>query len=671
MIRLNIILAALAAVIITLGSSATSTTYTFTSASWSSRVGTVVANGSTDGWVCDLAASDYSSGYTDAQGLRYSCGVGVKKATTGAGATSVIVFQNVRKVVVNYCQNASRGKGAIRVRVGDGEPVSLEVQKPESGQGQYNRDAAIELKGDKSGKVSFAVDCEENGIYINTITIKADNGSPNNPALSASVFRLVTAAEQLQSGDKVIIGVAQTGVNYILGLYDEGNSRNNIFAVAASYGADRQTVGAKTECVYTVERTDDGRIAFRDALDWWLVASGGNPNSGNNNYLTVWDEPRSDAYGDYGLWRVTVEPSGEAVIESSGKSRSKYLQYNPAGANGHAIFACYGTLDFAPPAIYRQQDELADGQPHIACNFVNFGTQLLPEGRKSISGEKTVNVEALNLTADIDVRLKNGNQTFSLDKTVLDRDGEELTVKFVARGIGTYADTIVLSSGGTTALVPVMLTVDIPRTVEQARQMPDLEQCFLKPVAVTKKYDRYIFVRDDTGAMLLYDNGNVYGKGLENGDVLTDVAGYVKNYYGNPELRLNQKFTVTHGDEQAPVTKSSAEFEESDICQYVRLHNVAITDVQIYDLFKYLPANGMAAYDTSARYNIEGIVYYYDGYCICPTLIEQSSAVEAVAIDRSNGNDAPLYDLQGRKIPNGAKPVPGIYIKSGKKIIVR
>ena len=69
------------------------TTYTFTSKTWASKVGATVCDGITDGWKCDQEAYEYNAGRTAADGRLYSCGVGVKTSTTGAGATSVQTFQ--------------------------------------------------------------------------------------------------------------------------------------------------------------------------------------------------------------------------------------------------------------------------------------------------------------------------------------------------------------------------------------------------------------------------------------------------------------------------------------------------------------------------------------------------------------------------------------------------
>ena len=71
------------------------TIYTFTSATWGSKVGATVCDGTTDGWTCDQAGSEYATGRLDAQGRLYSQGVGVKTGTTGAGCTSDLEFEQV------------------------------------------------------------------------------------------------------------------------------------------------------------------------------------------------------------------------------------------------------------------------------------------------------------------------------------------------------------------------------------------------------------------------------------------------------------------------------------------------------------------------------------------------------------------------------------------------
>ena len=190
---------------------ATRTTYTFYKADWSSKVGTYAASG-TDGWVSDKDGESYVTGREAPLGLMDQ-GVKVTVGYSGAGATSVISFSQVRKISFSYCTNNKKGKGVINVQVGDNQVEKLTIAAP-SDNGGVVREEEISLSGTQSGKIKFWVDCTENSIYINQITIKAQNGSPNITGLTMDSYMLVTDVEQLMDGDEVIFGVANTPQKY-------------------------------------------------------------------------------------------------------------------------------------------------------------------------------------------------------------------------------------------------------------------------------------------------------------------------------------------------------------------------------------------------------------------------------------------------------------------------
>ena len=611
---------------------ATQTTYTFTNATWNSQVGTVTTNGTSDGWVSDKDAADYSSGYPDRPLGLTDRGVKITTGYSGAGATSILSFVEVRKVVVNYCTNNKKGKGTINVQVGDNEPQSVTITPP-SDNGGVNRDVEIVLPETQTGKVKFWVTCTENSIYINTITIKASNGSPNISGLTADVFQLVTNVNDLQDGDEIIFGVSGTQYNYIMGLYDEYNSRNNIYAIKGTYSADRQSVNPNANAVYTLlkgEIEGEGNYyAFLDITDYFLVASGGNPNSGNNNYLTVWDTISSDNYGDYGAWDITIAANGEASIVNLGKSRSGKLQFNPNG--GTPIFACYADWSQTMPAIYKRITIDNPTAPYITAPLCNFSTVLLSES--SVSGSKTIEVNAVNLTEDISASLVRGT-TFALDKSVLDRDGDHLTISFTASAVGDYRDTLVLRSTDTELRACVLLNVDRELTVAEACQLADLTTCYLNPVVITKKYDKYVFVKDDTGSILLFDN-NHYAQDRKNGDILSGVVGKFKNYYGNPDINLTIQFSYKSGNAVLPERQTQMP-DSVDVCKYLRFEKVQYNAernllvngsvLPIYDLFNY-QSKGVVT--TGQDYDVEGIVYFYNEVVFCPTNIEVHTATSA------------------------------------------
>ena len=138
-----------------LHSHAETTVYTFTSKDWKSAINATVCDGKTDGWMCDKEAYDYQVGYVDAQNRVYGRGVSVKTGTSGAGATSIVTFEEVRSVDINFCQNASKGKGSIFVQIGENTPHELIINRPAKSMGQYNRDTTIQISVAETGKIRF------------------------------------------------------------------------------------------------------------------------------------------------------------------------------------------------------------------------------------------------------------------------------------------------------------------------------------------------------------------------------------------------------------------------------------------------------------------------------------------------------------------------------------
>ena len=554
------------------------TTYTFTSLKWASKVGATVCDGTTDGWVCDKEATEYTAGRTDSEGRLYSCGVGVKKGTSGAGATSVIAFEDVRRITFNFCQNSSNGKGTIFVKIGDNEPQSITVNKPAaSGQGIYNRDSIISFETSQSGKIKFWVECTENGIYINTISIRSSSGGSS--PFTMDTYQLVTDVTQLEDSDQVIFGVYKEGVNYIMGYFDEYESANNIHAIKGRYSSDRSQVDADDRAIYTLRKADlNGHACyiFQDELRYeeaYLVASGGQ----TKNRLAVWTDVVSEkSYGNYGFWDITIENGGEAVITNLGNSKAKIIQYN--AANNPTLFACYADRSQTPVCLYRRVEAMGD-IPAIIAPLVNFGTTI------ESTGSRTIEVNANKLTQDISVSLKQGN-VFSVSSASLDRDGDLLTVRYdvaLPNGEckeGRFIDTLLLTSGEVQTEVQVLLHFLCPLTVAEAVQSEDHAVIYLNDVLVTKKYDTYIYVRDETGSMLLFDRGDGvtgkrYGADVKAGDPLSGVTGRFINYFGVPEISPSEQFKIGQNKEVLP-EPAPVVIDSADVCRYLVLDSAVI-----------------------------------------------------------------------------------------------
>ena len=525
----------------------------------------------TDGWICDKEASSYDGGSVYPDGTQHRAGVSVKTGTSGAGATSVLEFEEVRRITFNFCQNSSDGRGAIYVQVGDNEPDSIKIYKPASSTGDLNRDSIINFSTPQSGKIKFWVNCTKNAININSISIRSSSGGSS--VFTMDTYQLVTDIAQLEDSDQVIFGVHKDGVNYIMGYFDEYESSNNIHAIKGHYSPDRSQVDPDDRAIYTLWITElNGQTAyiFQDELRYeeaYLVASGGQ----TKNRLAIWNNVYDEkTYGNYGYWDIQIENGGEAVITNLGNSKAKIIQYN--ANNNPTLFACYADRSQTPVCLYRRVEALGDIEA-IVAPFVNFGTTI------DLTGSRTIEVNANRLTQEISATLQKG-EVFSLSSALLDRDGDNLTISYNAPEAGHYIDTLILRSGETETRVAVLLNRINPMTISEAVVQEDYTSVYLKPLVVTKKFNNYVYVRDETGSMLLFDRGDGesgkrYAADTKKGDVLSGVTGRTLNYFGVPEVSLTAQFKTDRNEEVLP-EEAGATIDSADVCRYMKLEPVVV-----------------------------------------------------------------------------------------------
>lgn len=638
------------------------TTYTFTSLHWASKVEATACDGVSDGWLSDKDASDYNAGRIYADGSLHMAGVSVKTGTSGAGATSVQSFEDVRQITFNFCQNASKGKGSINVQIGDNPAQSITINKPAvSGTGDLNRDSVMVFSVPQSGNIKFWVNCTENAINIHSVSIRSASGGSST--FTMDTYRLVTDVSQLEDSDQVILGVYDEGVNYIMGYYDEWESVNNIHAISGRYSSDRSTVNPDDRAVYTLRITElngENAYVFKDELRYeeaYLVASGGR----TKNRLALWtDVVDENTYGNYGYWSIRIENGGEAVITNLGNSLAKIIQYN--ASNNPTLFACYQDRSQTPVCLYRRVEAMGDVEA-IVAPMVNFGTTV------QNTGSRTIEVNANRLTEDISVSLKHGD-VFALSATQLDRDGDKLTVSYSASP-GHYVDTLILSSGSVEAEVAVMVHVAQPLSVAEAVLSEDHAVVFLNDVVVTKKYDNYIYVRDETGSMLLFDRGNGetgkrYGANLKSGDRLSGVTGRFINYFGVPEISPSAQFNVVQNMEVLP-EEAGAVIDSTDVCRFMVLENAVVNSWTslTYNGNEYAVENKfrLASFVTGVPTRTYVIVSY-DHDVVTLYIIKQETAT---ALDESTAENS-----QSRLVVRGGIVVvetgDGMYSLQGEKI---
>ena len=634
------------------------TTYTFTTPQWASKQGTVACDGKTDGWISDKDGAEYSNSY--------QIGVKVTAKGTGAGATSVQSFTNVRRLTINYA-TTTQGQGSIRVQIGENSPIDslFTLSNP------YNRDLTIVLPEEQTGKITFTINCTRNSIFLNSISIRSAEGA--SPEFTQSAFRLVTDVHTLRDSDQVIFGIADGTTPMLMGYYNETVSKNNIHAITGIYSADRNTVNANDNAIYTLRKVADSNgdtaYIFQDEIRYeeaYLVANGGK----TKNKLALWTNYTSKEYGDYGIWTMSIAWDGAATIMSQGTSTGKYIQYNSADK----LFGCYAEPGkFIPVCIYREVPAIGTDKPCISASLVNFGEVCLSD--VSVSGSKIITINAIRLTEDIQATLRHAD-IFSLSTSVLDRDGDQLTISYHTTGAGLYMDTLDLVSGDTRSSVTVLLNVVPQQTVAEAVQNEDFATVYLNPVVVTKKYDRYIFVRDDSGSMLIYDgtdtDGKPFGQGLSKGDVLTGVHGRYQNYYGVPELSPVEAWHVESTKAECLPDSNILALDSADVCRYVVLDSVTVSGEQCtYRGQTYALADkfniGTLVENKPTR--IEAIVSY-DWNVLTLWIISQTVYPEPTALGNTTQDDmfSPAYTVLGQPVPRNYK---GIIIQKGVKAILR
>ena len=220
-------------------------TYTFSDKSWKASL-------------ANWTSGKDGNGFTANQGLQVTTG------TTGANGTSPISFNNVSKVVVRYCTNASKGVGTIKVQVGTGSEKSFSVTKP-SGSGTTLKDATFNYTTPETGNVKVTVNCTENSIYIYSVTItNSSSFSVTYDGNGNTDGTVPTDGTAYSSGDEVTVldntgSLVKTGYNFGgWNTQSDGQGSNYTAGSKFSITANTTLYAKWTPIPYTVTLGDDG-----------------------------------------------------------------------------------------------------------------------------------------------------------------------------------------------------------------------------------------------------------------------------------------------------------------------------------------------------------------------------------------------------------------------------
>ena len=144
-------------------------------------------------------------------------------------------------------------------------------------------------------------------------------------------YNAVKDIAYLTDGAKVFFGTSKEGEEYIMGIYNEATSKNNIKGVAATYGENRHTVTAEQAYAYTVKREGD-YIIFVDA---------------DGNYLRPISDSKlrsSTTMDNQAKWIIKEINQDDATVEVKNAGfTSRYIYNNCQGTN--EIFNIYSGYD--------------------------------------------------------------------------------------------------------------------------------------------------------------------------------------------------------------------------------------------------------------------------------------------------------------------------------------
>ena len=279
----------------------------------------------------------------------------------------------------------------------------------------------------------------------------------------------------LTDGAKVFFGTSKEGEDYIMGIYNETTSKNNIKGVSATYGENRHTVTAEQAYAYTVQRDGD-YIIFVDA---------------DGNYLRPISDSKlrsSTTLDNQAKWTINSINQDDATVEVENAGfTSRYIYNNCQGTN--EIFNIYSGYDdsyLAKTILYSStapewQDRVLDSWITVSDTILDWGqyepdtTYASDESWKDWGDVRRFTLSFNDLTEDITVTLT-GDDAFYCGTEVIRTTAKqpvELSVYWETDEVGVYTGELHLSTAteGVEDIVIQLRAEAVPMGT-----LPDLDQ---------------------------------------------------------------------------------------------------------------------------------------------------------------------------------------------------
>ena len=261
-------------------------------------------------------------------------------------------------------------------------------------------------------------------------------------------YNAVKDIAYLTDGAKVFFGTSKEGEDYIMGIYNEATSKNNIKGVTATYGENRHTVTAEQAYAYTVQREGD-YIIFVDA---------------DGNYLRPISDSKlrsSTTLDNQAKWTIKEINQDDATVEVKNTGfTSRYIYNNCQGTN--EIFNIYSGYDasyLAKTILYASTapewtDRVLDSWMTVSDTILDWGqyepdtTYASDENWKDWGDVRRFTLNFNDLTDDITVTLT-GDNAFYCGTEVIRTTAKqpvELSVYWETDEVGVYTGELRLST---------------------------------------------------------------------------------------------------------------------------------------------------------------------------------------------------------------------------------
>ena len=252
----------------------------------------------------------------------------------------------------------------------------------------------------------------------------------------------------LTDGAKVFFGTSKEGEDYIMGIYNEATSKNNIKGVTATYGENRHTVTAEQAYAYTVKREGD-YIIFVDA---------------DGNYLRPISDSKlrsSTTLDKQAKWTISSINQDDATVEVKNAGfTSRYIYNNYQSSNDlFNIYSGYDPSYLAKTILYANTapewtDRVLDSWMTVSDTILDWG-QYEPDTTyasdptwKDWGDVRRFTLSFNDLTDDITVTLT-GDTAFYCGTEVIRTTAKqpvELSVYWETDEVGVYTAELRLST---------------------------------------------------------------------------------------------------------------------------------------------------------------------------------------------------------------------------------